>query len=128
MARPEFGRGCSSGVEHDLAKVGVEGSNPFARSKSHNKSKGWLRLQGGIDCHFGPAEADARKIRVRPSSFPVPSNLLVSPDWQIRVQIIKPKRARHSPIRKGNTFFVVVFPASAFAGAIAPRQGMKVSL
>ena len=25
--------GCSSGVEHDLAKVGVEGSNPFARSK-----------------------------------------------------------------------------------------------
>src|SRR5262245_60041428 len=33
MGRPEFGRGCSSGVEHDLAKVGVEGSNPFARSK-----------------------------------------------------------------------------------------------
>ena len=27
-----FGCGCSSGVEHDLAKVGVEGSNPFARS------------------------------------------------------------------------------------------------
>src|SRR6478735_10094758 len=26
-------RGCSSGVEHNLAKVGVEGSNPFARSK-----------------------------------------------------------------------------------------------
>ena len=25
--------GCSSGVEHDLAKVGVEGSNPFARSR-----------------------------------------------------------------------------------------------
>ena len=25
-------RGRSSGVEHDLAKVGVEGSNPFARS------------------------------------------------------------------------------------------------
>src|SRR5262245_44720316 len=33
-ARPEGGRGCSSGVEHDLAKVGVEGSNPFARSKN----------------------------------------------------------------------------------------------
>jgi hypothetical protein len=28
----DFGCGCSSGVEHDLAKVGVEGSNPFARS------------------------------------------------------------------------------------------------
>ena len=26
--------GCSSGVEHDLAKVGVEGSNPFARSNT----------------------------------------------------------------------------------------------
>ena len=24
--------GCSSGVEHNLAKVGVEGSNPFTRS------------------------------------------------------------------------------------------------
>ena len=35
--RPEaaatLGCGCSSGVEHDLAKVGVEGSNPFARSR-----------------------------------------------------------------------------------------------
>ena len=27
--------GRSSGVEHDLAKVGVEGSNPFARSSFH---------------------------------------------------------------------------------------------
>jgi hypothetical protein len=26
-------RGRSSGVEHNLAKVGVEGSNPFARSR-----------------------------------------------------------------------------------------------
>jgi hypothetical protein len=31
--------GCSSGVEHNLAKVGVEGSNPFARSKNLNKIK-----------------------------------------------------------------------------------------
>ena len=30
LHRPERGR--SSGVEHNLAKVGVEGSNPFARS------------------------------------------------------------------------------------------------
>lgn len=28
-----IGCGCSSGVERNLAKVGVEGSNPFARSK-----------------------------------------------------------------------------------------------
>src|SRR5579862_3669344 len=32
--KPRPGRECgrSSGVEHNLAKVGVEGSNPFARS------------------------------------------------------------------------------------------------
>src|SRR5581483_9767919 len=32
LAADPQGRGCSSGVEHDLDKVGVEGSNPFARS------------------------------------------------------------------------------------------------
>jgi hypothetical protein len=32
MIRP-LGCGRSSGVEHNLAKVGVEGSNPFARSR-----------------------------------------------------------------------------------------------
>lgn len=37
---PESGR--SSGVEHNLAKVGVEGSNPFARSSRHS---------GGITFH-----------------------------------------------------------------------------
>ena len=30
--------GRSSGVEHNLAKVGVEGSNPFARSSCLKKS------------------------------------------------------------------------------------------
>ena len=30
-----FVGGRSSGVEHNLAKVGVEGSNPFARSSRH---------------------------------------------------------------------------------------------
>ena len=29
-------RGCSSVVEHNLAKVGVEGSNPFTRSNFAN--------------------------------------------------------------------------------------------
>ena len=36
------GCGCSSGVEHDLAKVGVEGSNPFARSS-------WFKRLDGIE-------------------------------------------------------------------------------
>ena len=31
---PSLSCGCSSVVEHDLAKIGVEGSNPFARSKA----------------------------------------------------------------------------------------------
>ena len=31
--RCHLGCGCSSVVEHDLAKVGVEGSSPFARSR-----------------------------------------------------------------------------------------------
>ena len=31
--------GCSSGVEHNLAKVGVEGSNPFARSSFSQPTK-----------------------------------------------------------------------------------------
>ena len=35
-----LGCGCSSGVEHDLAKVGVEGSNPFARSSFSPDSNG----------------------------------------------------------------------------------------
>ena len=37
---------CSSGVEHDLAKVGVEGSNPFTRSKYRCPG-------GGIGRHAG---------------------------------------------------------------------------
>src|SRR5215813_11410488 len=43
LARPDFGRGCSSGVEHDLAKVGVEGSNPFARSNEVREQSAQLR-------------------------------------------------------------------------------------
>jgi hypothetical protein len=41
------GRGCSSGVEHNLAKVGVEGSNPFARSNKPLKSLSADRYHGG---------------------------------------------------------------------------------
>jgi hypothetical protein len=33
------GCGCSSVVEHDLAKVGVEGSSPFARSSLSKNDK-----------------------------------------------------------------------------------------
>jgi hypothetical protein len=35
-------------VEHDLAKVGVEGSNPFARSNYRNISGGFSRRPTGL--------------------------------------------------------------------------------
>jgi hypothetical protein len=38
-ARPRMKCGRSSGVEHNLAKVGVEGSNPFARSRFSQENK-----------------------------------------------------------------------------------------
>ena len=42
---PDRQSGRSSGVEHNLAKVGVEGSNPFARSS-------FLRKINGLENHF----------------------------------------------------------------------------
>src|SRR5256885_10368283 len=45
--RRQFGCGCSSVVEHDLAKVGVEGSSPFARSiPFFNKANAMARIAG----------------------------------------------------------------------------------
>ena len=40
------GCGCSSGVEHNLAKVGVVGSNPIARSKIPSKNQRFSGAQG----------------------------------------------------------------------------------
>ena len=37
--------GRSSGVEHNLAKVGVEGSNPFARSSSKDTNQSSAKLE-----------------------------------------------------------------------------------
>jgi hypothetical protein len=42
--RPD--RGCSSGVEHNLAKLGVEGLNSFARSNFPNQR--WTAEDGGF--------------------------------------------------------------------------------
>ena len=41
-------RGRSSGVEHNLAKVGVEGSNPFARSSISNHPHSSLEAGGRL--------------------------------------------------------------------------------
>ena len=66
------GCGCSSVVEHDLAKVGVEGSNPFARSSSFHK---WLIL-------LESPEPFGRFLRFRApirSSFRLESSLVYDP-------------------------------------------------
>ena len=77
--RARHGCGCSSGVEHNLAKVGVEGSNPFARSKkSHEINRIGRRPAGRLP--LAPsASARARRDRFRRSPdaerfTPPPSN------------------------------------------------------
>ena len=44
-------RGRSSGVEHNLAKVGVEGSNPFARSSETADFRHELPADGAPKWH-----------------------------------------------------------------------------
>ena len=65
--------GRSSGVEHNLAKVGVEGSNPFARSKNFKKISElykvakaaffhfWAGLQPGYNAFQGMSEPESPK-------------------------------------------------------------------
>ena len=51
-SRPD--RGCSSGVEHNLAKVGVVGSNPIARSNTINHIAIVSDLSRREWCAYGP--------------------------------------------------------------------------
>src|SRR6185437_884274 len=62
MLAAASGRGRSSGVEHNLAKVGVEGSNPFARSRiqQHARTTGSIRGGRRHACAAAPAGAPCR--------------------------------------------------------------------
>src|SRR5258707_13383812 len=67
-------RGRSSGVEHDLAKVGVEGSNPFARSNFSKCS--WTKsrrlTQGCVDSRRpagGYRHQNGRALSIMPISL-----------------------------------------------------------
>src|SRR5258707_2100571 len=67
-------RGRSSGVEHDLAKVGVEGSNPFARSNFSKCS--WTKsrrlTQGCVDTRRpagGYRHENGRALSIMPISL-----------------------------------------------------------
>ncbi len=55
--RRHLGRGCSSGVEHHVANVRVEGSNPFARSNSQNVQPGRRRRSNAVALPSSPARA-----------------------------------------------------------------------
>ena len=54
--RPD--RGCSSGVEHNLAKVGVVGSNPIARSNKINHLGKTFETRLGLGKHGVSARRD----------------------------------------------------------------------
>jgi hypothetical protein len=63
-------------VEHDLAKVGVEGSNPFARSKFSSRDQGLstrplieraVCFSGYLFLHLPPAKAAMQRAGKIPS-------------------------------------------------------------
>jgi hypothetical protein len=59
MSRCQRQSGRSSGVEHDLAKVGVEGSNPFARSSVYVDYCNHIFADTPVAC-FGAGERRPR--------------------------------------------------------------------
>src|SRR3954452_22993450 len=61
--RRHLGCGCSSVVEHDLAKVGVEGSSPFARSNfSHIGNDLAGPFGGRLSCAFNSGTFGGRRL------------------------------------------------------------------
>ena len=79
-AQDEFQRqrqsGRSSGVEHNLAKVGVEGSNPFARSSFPQKINGLENHfpAGGVNfAVFGSCSDFRENVRISGGPFPLDS-------------------------------------------------------
>jgi hypothetical protein len=55
--------GRSSGVEHNLAKVGVEGSNPFARSRFPKNQLVMTMAGNGGKRPGGPIRGPRRAVR-----------------------------------------------------------------
>ena len=70
--RRHLGCGCSSVVEHDLAKVGVEGSSPFARSRffSYGKSPDHRQAAFWRPCRFWAAFTRRRRAAGRVPAEP----------------------------------------------------------
>src|SRR5580658_9152987 len=78
-----LGCGCSSGVEHNLAKVGVEGSNPFARSNFQSSfiAPRWvsLRLTHRTHADAAPNPAYAALLRTRGFGRSIESSAFILP-------------------------------------------------
>ena len=66
---PDRQSGRSSGVEHNLAKVGVEGSNPFARSRIHRYINGFWGTWGNFSNSCNARYAHAMKAHYAPNLF-----------------------------------------------------------
>ena len=146
---PRRQSGRSSGVEHNLAKVGVEGSNPFARSsaarigaeKLHQRrassaggkqsapvrrhGAAWPRRpffpdQASIPAH--PSNPAARTMRHRPASIPPNAINLVRNPRPIRPARATPSAAAPGCERVGNTGDTNSSVAPARTPATASRR------
>ena len=63
------GRGCNSGVEHNLGKVGVEGSHPFARSSAQSPGAMVKMGQVNVESSTLPDNTINRTEKPEPSSL-----------------------------------------------------------
>ena len=92
-----LGRGCSSGVEHNLAKVGVVGSNPIARSKYRRNYSVLLRYPPVLVGHANFGEAWGKhSVVIRPIFRRRIWSLLASArprrgDWDRRSRDVTPQ-------------------------------------
>jgi hypothetical protein len=84
-------------VEHDLAKVGVEGSSPFARSRNFTTPSKLKRpAVGGLFFSIGAGVAEARGTRFSVATDVIASNSLSSS---------RPKKALKIPRLSQNDVF-----------------------
>ena len=103
QARPASAQsGRSSGVEHNLAKVGVEGSNPFARSNSDlpAKARSWsARTKRGRQTFIAKQAAIATIVGVAAVAY-APGKEFAMPE---QAELTRPRsRDKHSDRQPGD--------------------------
>ena len=120
-------------VEHNLAKVGVEGSNPFARSKfipniknlraSPGESVVSMRFQGSIG-KARPVENAAAELGLR-AHKPRFSRTIANPAYCYLVWTIRQRgwTARHNNARSTPGYFFMLLAIRRHAGRARSRRG-----